>query len=153
MAVYFIDSSALAKRYVTETGTHWVQALTDSAVGNSLYVARITLVELVSAISRRRKNSDLTPEAAADALTDVRADFISGYQVIEVTAGLIEQAQMLAEKHTLRGYDAVQLAAALEVNAAYMAAGQLPVTIVSADHDLNVASMGEGLIADDPNTH
>jgi uncharacterized protein len=153
MAVYFIDSSALAKRYVTETGTHWVQALTDPAAGNSLYIARITLVELVSAISRRRKNGDLTPAAAVDALTDVRADFISGYQVIEVTAGLIEQAQALAEKHTLRGYDAVQLAAALEVNVAYMAAGQLPVIIVSADHDLNVASMSEGLVADDPNTH
>jgi predicted nucleic acid-binding protein len=153
MAVYFIDSSALAKRYVTETGTHWVQALTDSAAGNSLYVARITLVELVSAISRRRKNGDLTPAAAVDALTDVRADFISGYQVIEVTAGLIEQAQALAEKHTLRGYDAVQLAAALEVNAAYMAAGQLLVTIISADHDLNVAGASEGMVADDPNTH
>jgi predicted nucleic acid-binding protein len=102
MAVYFIDSSALAKRYVTETGTHWVQALTDSAAGNSLYVARITLVELVSAISRRRKNGDLTLAAATAALTDVRADFISSYQVIEVTVGLIEQAQALAEKHPPR---------------------------------------------------
>lgn len=153
MAVYFIDSSALAKRYVTEIGTAWVQALTDPAAGNSLYVARITLVELVSAISRRRKNGDLTPEAVADALTDVRADFISGYQVIEVTAGLIEQAQALAEKYTLRGYDAVQLAAALEVNAAYSVAGQLPVTLVSADHDLNAAGAGEGMVANDPNTH
>lgn len=73
MAAYFIDSSALAKRYVTETGTPWVQALADPASGNILYVARITLVELVAAISRRRRNGDLTPADAAAALADVRA--------------------------------------------------------------------------------
>jgi predicted nucleic acid-binding protein len=153
MAVYFIDSSALAKRYVSETGTAWMEVLTDPAAGNSLYVARITLVELVSAISRRRKNGDLTPIAAAAALSDVRADFASDYQVIEVTAALVAQAETLAEKHALRGYDAVQLAAAIQVNAAYGAAGQPAVTLVSADLELNGAAAAEGLGVDDPNTH
>ena len=113
MATYFFDSSALAKRYVTETGTAWVQSLTNQGSGNGVYVVRITLVELVSAISRRKRNGDLTPAAAAAALSDVRADFASDYQVIEVTAALVAQAETLAEKHTLRGYDAVQLAAAI----------------------------------------
>jgi predicted nucleic acid-binding protein len=153
MAVYFIDSSALAKRYVSETGTTWVQALTDAASGNSLYVARITLVELVSAISRRRKNGDLTPAAAAAALSDLRADFASDYRVIEVTAALVAQAEALAEKHALRGYDAVQLAAAIQVGAAYMAAGQSVAMLVSADIELNAAGAAEGLGVDDPNTH
>lgn len=153
MATYFFDSSALAKRYVTETGTAWVQSLTDPASVNGVYVARITLVELVSAISRRKRNGDLTPAAAAAALSDVRADFASDYQVIEVTAALITQAEALAEKHALRGYDAVQLAAAIQVNAAYGAAGQPAVTLVSADLELNGAAAAEGLGVDDPNTH
>jgi hypothetical protein len=153
MATYFFDSSALAKRYVTETGTAWVQSLTDPATGNGVYVARITLVELVSAISRRKRNGDLTPAAAAAALYDVRADFASDYQVIEVTAALIAQAETLAEKHTLRGYDAVQLAAAIQVNAAYGVAGQPAVTLISADLELNGAAAAEGLGVDDPNTH
>lgn len=153
MAVYFIDSSALAKRYVSETGTAWVQALTDPASGNSLYAARITLVELVAAISRRRKNGDLSPAAAAAALTDVRADFASDYQVIEVTVALVAQAESLAEKHALRGYDAVQLAAAIQVNAAYVAAGRPAVILVSSDLELNAAGGAEGLGIDDPNTH
>ncbi|HEY0323460.1 MAG TPA: type II toxin-antitoxin system VapC family toxin [Pyrinomonadaceae bacterium] len=92
MASYFFDSSALAKRYVAETGTAWVQSLADPATGNSLYVARITLVELVSAITRRQRNGDLTPAAATAALTDVKADFVSDYQVIEVTASLVTAA-------------------------------------------------------------
>ncbi len=100
-------------------------------------MARITLVELVSAISRRKRNGDLTPSAAAAALADVRADFTSDYQVIEVTAALIAVAEALAEKHALRGYDAVQLAATLEVNAAYVAAGQPPVILISANLELN----------------
>jgi len=153
MATYFFDSSALAKRYVTETGTTWVQSLTDPATGNGVYVARITLVELVSAISRRKRNGDLTPAAAAAALSDLRADFISDYQVIEVTAALIAQAEALAEKHALRGYDAVQLAVAIQVNVAYVAGRQPAVTLVSADLELNGAAAAEGLDVDDPNTH
>jgi predicted nucleic acid-binding protein len=153
MATYFFDSSALAKRYVTETGTAWVQALTDTAAGHGIYVARITLVELVSAITRRRRNGDLTPNAASIALTDVLADFAADYQVIEIAAALIARAAALAERHALRGYDAVQLAAALEVNSAYVAAGQPPVILISADLELNAASTAEGLSVDDPNTH
>jgi predicted nucleic acid-binding protein len=153
MAAYFFDSSALAKRYVAETGTPWVQSLADPASGNSLFVARITLVELVSAITRRQRNGDLTAADATSALTDVKADFASDYQVIEVTATLVTAASALAEKHALRGYDAVQLAAALEVNAAYVSAGQPSVTLISADLDLNTAGVAEGLNVDDPNTH
>jgi len=153
MAAYFIDSSALAKRYVTETDTHWMQALTDPVSGNSLFVVRITLVELVAAISRRRKNGDLTPADAAAALSDVRADFASDYRVIEVRATHIAQAEALADRHALRGDDAVQLAAAIHVNDAYAAAGQPAVTLISADLELNAVAAAEGLGVDDPNTH
>ena len=59
----------------------------------------------------------------------------------------------LANTHTLRAYDAVQLAVALEVNRIYQAAGLGPVTLVSADHDLNAAAQAEGLTVEDPNLH
>ena len=77
MPTYFFDSSALAKRYVSETGTAWVQSLADSASGNEIYMARITLVELVSAITRRKRKGDLTPHDAAAALADLRTAFAS----------------------------------------------------------------------------
>ena len=154
MATYFFDSSALAKRYVTETGTVWVQTLTDpTAAAHAIYVAHITLVELVSAITRRHRAGDLTANAAAAALADLRADFVSDYSVIEVTASLIAQAAGLAEKHALRGYDAVQLAATLQTNTAYVTTGMPPLTLISADLDLNTAAAGEGLTVDNPNTH
>jgi uncharacterized protein len=114
---------------------------------------RITLVELVSAITRRQRNGDLTLDAATAALSDVKADFASDYQIIEVTATLVTAASALAEKHALRGYDAVQLAASMEVNAAYVSAGQPSIILISADLDLNTASVAERLNVDDPNTH
>ena len=52
------------------------------------------------------------------------------------------------ETYALRGYDAVQLAAALEVWA------QIPTTIlISGDGDLNAAATAEGMPVEDPNTH
>ena len=59
----------------------------------------------------------------------------------------------LAETYGLRGYDAVQLAAAVEVNASYRSAGLPPITLVSADVELNAAASAEGLTVDNPNFH
>src|SRR5262249_6055404 len=139
MAIYFFDSSALAMRYGIEPGTARVQTLMDPTAGNGIYAARITLVELISAITRRQRAGDLTQSACAAALTDLRADFVSDYAVIEITVDLIAQAGAMAEKQALRGYDAVQLAAALQANSAFLTAGMLPLTLVSADLDLNKA--------------
>jgi hypothetical protein len=48
----------------------------------------------------------------------------------------------------LRGYDAVQLAAALEVHSHAPS-----LTLLSADAGLNAAGAAEGLAVDDPNNH
>jgi len=53
----------------------------------------------------------------------------------------------------LRAYDAVQLAAALEVKRIYQTGGLGPVILVSADQELNAAAVAEGLLVDDPNSH
>lgn len=59
----------------------------------------------------------------------------------------------LAERYDLRGYDAVQLAAALEVDRRRKALGLSVSDLVSADHALNEAGLAEGLTVDDPNRH
>ena len=61
---------------------------------------------------------------------------------------LLQRAALLADLHAIRGYDAVQLAAALEVRV------QVPgLILVSGDGDLNAAGAFEGLPVEDPNTH
>jgi hypothetical protein len=53
----------------------------------------------------------------------------------------------------LRAYDAVQLAAALELRQQHKDAGLAPVTLISAEQPLNAAAIAEGLTVDDPNNH
>jgi hypothetical protein len=59
----------------------------------------------------------------------------------------------LAETHALRGYDAVQLAAALEVKDFCQAAGVSAYMLISADNALNISAQAEGLSIDNPNNH
>lgn len=44
MATYFLDSSAVVKRYFPEKGHRWVVALCDAAQGHELYIAQSALV-------------------------------------------------------------------------------------------------------------
>ena len=153
MAVYFLDSSAVVKRYVSESGTAWILNLTDPVVSNQLHLVRITGVEVVSAITRRTRGTSLSITDAATALSDFRYDFSRAYRIVEITASLIGHAMQLAETHALRGYDAVQLAAALDVQAYWLALNMPVLTLVSADIALNAAAIAEGLAVDDPNAH
>lgn len=68
------------------------------------------------------------------------------YTVLEITPGLLADAATLANRHNLRAYDAVQLAAALALNRI----SQGGITLVSADQTLNDAARAEGLAVEDP---
>ncbi len=148
MAAFFLDTSTVLKRYVQETGTAWVQALAAPTVRHSLFVVRITLAETVAAITRRERGGSITPQDAATAVADFQLDFARQYRVVEVSAGLVAQAATLARRHALRGYDAVQLVAALEIHAT-----DSSLTLLSADAELNTAATAEGLAVEDPNSH
>ena len=148
MAVYFLDTSAIVKRYILETGTAWIQGLTDPAAGNVHCIARITRPETVAAITRRERDGQIAPADAITALTDFDQDFAQQYLIVAMSDALIDHAAILARTHGLRGYDAVQLAAALEVWS------QIPSAVpISADGELNAAATAEGMAVDDPNAH
>lgn len=153
MSIYFFDSSAIVKRYVKETGTSWVIGITNPAKGDGLYVARISGAEVVSAITRRSRGGDLSQADMTVAIADFRNDFERQYRVLEITPTVITRAMSLAENHALRGYDAVQLAAALEVNDRSLVLALSGLTLISADKALNAAARVEGLTVDDPNIH
>lgn len=153
MAVYVVDSSAVVKRYVQELGTAWVRGLTDPAAGHTLYLAGITGVEVVAALTRQARGGALTPTDAAQALSQFRQDFTRQYQTVDLTAPLIAQAMALAETYALRGYDAVQCAVAVALHRVRQARGMSVLTLVSADTALNAAAAAEGLAVEDPNAH
>ncbi|WP_243146984.1 type II toxin-antitoxin system VapC family toxin [Scytonema sp. UIC 10036] len=74
MAVYFIDSSALVKRYVNETGSTWVLGLFNPILNNEIFIGAITGVEIVAAISRRTRGGSLS-SSDATTLCNLRSDW------------------------------------------------------------------------------
>ncbi len=153
MAVYFVDSSALVKRYISETGSRWVLSLFDPVLNNDVLIAAITGVEIVAAITRRARGGSISATDATAACSQFRSDLQSEYQVVEVTESIINSAMALAEAHRLRGYDAVQLAAGREINSLCVVNGLPSVIFVSADNELNTAAASEGLLVENPNNY
>lgn len=153
MGHYYFDSSALVKRYVAETGTDWVNRVCDVAAGHILYTVRISGAEIVAALFLRTRTGTLAVSDAQTAATRFKADFRHRYQIIEVTEALVDLAMELAERNDLRGYDAVQLAAALALQTTRASLSLSPITFVCADNRLNVVAVAEGLPVENPNTH
>ncbi len=95
MTVYYLDTSALVKRYAHEQGSIWTGTL------------------------------------------------------LAVT----ERAMDLAAAHGLRGYDAVHLGAALDIQDVRRTMALPDLTFVSADTNQRQAAAAEGLLVEDPNAY
>ena len=63
------------------------------------------------------------------------------------------QAMELAERHGLRGYDAVHLASALALQQMREAMELPALTFVSADAQQREAAAAEGFLVEDPSVH
>ena len=107
----FFDSSALAKRYIVETGSDRVQAILSSASG--LAVSVLCIPEIVSALCRRRRERKLSPEEYRRSQAAILSD-IDDATVIGITEGVIAQAVALLEQFPLRSADALHIACASE---------------------------------------
>jgi predicted nucleic acid-binding protein len=74
MVTYYLDSSALAKRYLVETGSAWIRSITAPAAGKVLIISRITLVEVSSALSRRYRQASISDIDYVTQLNALRFD-------------------------------------------------------------------------------
>lgn len=151
MGIYFIDSSALVKRYINEAGSTWILGLFAPTLNNEVFIATITNVEIVAAITRAERGKRISASNALAVRAQFKNDLQIEYQVIEITESIIMAGMVLAETYGLRGYDAIQLAVGCAVNTLGISSGLAPIVFVSADNELNVAASNEGLIVENPN--
>lgn len=149
---FYLDSSALVKRYVTETGSVWVQGLCRNAE-NAVFISELALVEVGSALARRKQRQEISDEQRQEYLEVFVHDCAESYHLIPAGLPIIERGLTLTQQHFLRGYDAVQLACALTANDVLTAAELPPLTFVSADDDLLDAAAAAGLRTDNPNRY
>jgi predicted nucleic acid-binding protein len=153
MTYYFLDSSALIKRYIPETGTNWLRNIVMPVNGNTVIVAEITSVEIVSGVSRRKREGQISVRTAYALRILIDRHANREYMVVGLGRNIIQQSENLLELHPLRAYDSVQLASAVESNTRLLAAGLTPLIFLSSDQQLLTAATNEGLAVDDPNLH
>jgi uncharacterized protein len=153
VAAYFLDSSALLKRYIREIGTAWVQNLTAEVSGSTLLISRITSVEILSAIARRQREGSLTLDQAQELRSIFQQHFTDQYEIVELTPSITTLAGELCARQSLRAYDAVQLASAISVLPIITQSPENSLTFLTADDRLLNAARLENLQAANPNNY
>ena len=150
---YFFDSSAIVKRYITETGSAWVKTIVKSQPKKNLYLSFVTGAEVMAAFAKRHRNGDISTADYNTVRTLFQHHFQRRYTLLKVTKYVIQRAMDLTHIHPLRGFDAVQLATALILEDDLKRCGLPGITFVCADKDLCNAAKTEGLTTENPNNH
>jgi hypothetical protein len=153
MSYFFLDSSALIKRYVVEAGTDWIRSIMARSAGHTHIIAHITMAEVVSGVMRRKREGAISARTARATRLLIDRHASREYIVVGLTGQIIQDAEDLLERYPLRAYDSIQLASALETSARLVAAGLPRVTFISSDIRLLTAASAEGLLTDDANNH
>ncbi|MBK7202287.1 type II toxin-antitoxin system VapC family toxin [Candidatus Amarolinea dominans] len=151
MSFYYLDTSALVKRYVAEDGSRWLETAIFQSTDNMVLISRITVVEMRSALARRRREASIQPHDHADALSALSEDCLLRYRFVELESPVVDLAGELLDQYPLRAYDAVQLASALVVHRLLIEANLAPLIFVSADDKLLTVARAAGLQTDNPN--
>lgn len=112
--IVYLDTSALVKLYVRESGSARVRRAVELA--KLVATARIAYPEARAAFARRHREGAFGARALRRAVARLDGDMPS-YVVVELTVNVAARAGDLAERRMLRGFDSVHLASALELGA------------------------------------
>lgn len=149
MPQYFVDTSALVKRYRTEPGTNAVDRLFADA-GATFVISRLGIVETVSALALKVRAGELS----LDDYTVCRKKFLGevghgNFSIARLLVAHYRYAERLVDRHApshrFRTLDALQLSTACELHRQ----GRID-TLVCADQALCEVAALEGLTVFNP---
>jgi predicted nucleic acid-binding protein len=149
MAAYFLDTSALVKRYHPESGTPIVDQVF-SEPDADLVVSRLVMVEIVSAFALKVRSGTINTSKFEQYRKQVHRDV--RHKAMRVARIALRHFQLADEllcrhamTHRLRTLDGLQLAVAIELQS-----GGVPATFVCADDVLCTLAKSEGLVVLNP---
>lgn len=136
--IVYLDASAAVKRYLAERGSRETAALiADAELVATSIVSRAEIAAALAKAVRLRLVTELVARRAQRAFDRDWLDLLR----IPVTEALVDRARTLAWSHTLRGYDAVQLASALTFRESVGS----DVLVGTFDVQLSAAALQEGM--------
>lgn len=149
MGQYFLDTSALVKRYRSEQGTEALDALFDEA--ESLFlISRLGIIETISALALKVRTKELLLDDYIVARKKFLGDVSHGnLKVVRLLIGHYRNAERLIHRHSVsrhfRTLDALQLSVALDLHQQ----GRVD-SLVCADQALCEVAVLEGLVIINP---
>jgi predicted nucleic acid-binding protein len=136
--ILYLDSSNVVKLYVEEEDSANVERMVYTA--DRVCSSRIGYAEVRAALAAAWRAGRLAEQPYRDLVGAFNRDW-RRYIKVSPSEGIIRLAGNLAEKHGLRGYDAVHLASALSLKKLALE----DVSFSSRDQHLSLAASAEGL--------
>jgi predicted nucleic acid-binding protein len=146
MRSFYLDASALAKRYVPETGSSLIDEILDKVPGDRIYVLNVGAGEVVSILVRKRNAGVITDAYFRQALVDFESEIVRSADVnkLPISNRLATSSFSLIVAHSINSTDAITLRSALAI-AQKLRAGADDLVLVASDLRLLRATQAEGL--------
>ena len=103
----FVDTSALLKKYIHETGADEFERLI--AQTTDIAVSPITWVEMHAALARKTRVGAITPDQAKYVIHEARSDY-RHFRHVRWTDALVEKSCEIADQFQIKTLDSIQLA-------------------------------------------
>jgi uncharacterized protein len=148
--MYYLDSSAIVKIYIDESGSEWMRRLRFRSQRGEIVICELSGAEVFAALHRRFRSGDISQDSLRNACKSFQDDFEKFYVSLSVTKTVVDAGMRLIQKYPLRGYDSIQLARATSLlNRLQQLNGEF-LYFLSADKILNEAAQSEGLTVINP---
>lgn len=144
MTIFYLDTSALVKRYKTEEGTDIIDYLYDNLPkGHSLATSFLTVLEFASAIRRLLKGKRISQDEFETVMSTFSQE-LEPFLIRPLEDKIVAEALNKVIRHALKSADSIQLSTALELREMMKEAGE-NVVFICDDVELLNAGRGENL--------
>jgi uncharacterized protein len=147
LALYYLETSALVKLYVRESGTERLLQLVRGPSANRFAVLSLSQIEFRSAVRRREREGDIDKGIADLVIDRFQQHLETRFLRQSLAESILDSACELVERYALRAFDAVHLAACMALKTT---SGSEITTFVCSDRQLLQAAKSERLPVVDP---
>jgi predicted nucleic acid-binding protein len=150
---FYLDASALAKRYLPETGSAEVDVIVDTVPANRMYLLNVGAGEVISILVRKRNSGAISVADFGQAMVSIDAEILGAPDITKVPVGnrLAVSSFPLIVAHSINSADALILKSALAIAQRLRRAGD-DLVLAASDQRLLRAAQAEGLLTFNPET-
>jgi predicted nucleic acid-binding protein len=151
---FYLDASALAKRYVPEAGSALVDDILDKLPAGRIYVLNVGIGEVVSILVRKKNAGVMAGPDFGQVLLEFETEIVGAADIKKMPVGtrLAISSLALIVAHSINSTDAIILRSALAIQQK-LSAVSADLVLVASDQRLLRAAQAEGLVTFDPESH